>query len=48
MCLHGKLRTVLLHEATGEYVRPSRSFFECPNCFKIVSEPVSYVVKAVQ
>ena len=48
MCLHCKLRTVLFHEATGEYVRPSRSFFECPSCSKIVSEPVSYVVKAVQ
>jgi hypothetical protein len=45
MCLHCKLRTVLLRKTTDEDVRPGKSLFECPSCFKIISGPVSYVVK---
>ena len=48
MCLHCKLRTVLLRKATNEDARPDKSLFECPSCFKIISAPVSYVVNTAQ
>ena len=47
ICLRCKVQTFLFHETKATDARQARSYFECPSCFEITSEPFSYVVEHI-
>jgi hypothetical protein len=47
MCLRCKVQTVPFHEMKATDARQARSYFECPSCFEISSEPFSYVIEHI-
>jgi hypothetical protein len=42
-CPSCKVRLVRLHDAAATDTRSGRTYFECPSCFAISSEPLTYV-----
>ena len=44
ICANCKVQTAPFHEMKATDVRRGRSYFECPSCFNISSEPIAYVI----